>query len=193
MPLMKVAGLCALFLICFGTSQGFSWARIPGIVASPTSGFQEDKQDDTKPKTYTNQDLSGTDEPKNGGTAAGPKPARQVKNTRDSRSTADLDNYRDVHGNDRSYWQKKIRPLRHKLDNLDVQIHDLQEQQGNTNVTSGIKVSKKGRLHADQRDSPAALAKKMDDLKQKRLAVQKSIQEVEEDGRKAQALPEWLR
>ena len=70
-------------------------------------------------------------------------------------------------------------------------MQSLKEKQANTNVTTGLKVSRKGHLHAS--DSAATQARKMDELKQKRALVLKSIQEVEEDARKAQALPEWLR
>ncbi len=193
MRLTKVAGICKLCLISLSTTQGFAWARDAEIAAGSASSFQQEKRNGNKPKTYTNEDLGGTDRPESGEAAADSKPARQPKNTRDSRSTSALDDYRDVNGHDRSYWQKKIRPLRHKLDSLDAQIQNLQERQANTSVSSGLKVSRKGRLQADQRNSPTSFNRKMDDLKQKRLAVQKSIQEVEEDGRKAQALPEWLR
>jgi prefoldin subunit 5 len=104
-----------------------------------------------------------------------------------------LDSYRDANGHDRTYWQKKIKPLRSRLDELDSQIQSVQRRQAETNVTTGLKVSRKGTLRASSHDSAQALAKKMDDLTRKRSLVVKSIQEVEEEARKAQALPEWLR
>jgi len=162
--------------------------------------FQEDKSPGTKPKVYTNDDLS---KPETRGQAksnhhrdeqsADVPSSKQRSVPKESRSSSALDSYRDAQGHDRAYWQKKMRPLRNKLDGLDLQIQDLQQKQANTNVTTGLKVSRKGQLHASQKDSAAALAKKIDALKLQRASVVTSIQEVEEDARKAQALPEWLR
>src|SRR5438093_7430016 len=201
MWLTKVSGLSGVCLMCFAMTDALHGDRSPWIeTPNPAAHFQEEKAPDAKPKVYTNDDLghrgkeSGakSDETKRV-EKAGAESAKQKPGSKDSRSASALDNYRDVHGHDRSFWQKKIRPLRGKLDSLDLQIQSLQERQANTSVTTGLKVSRKGQLHASQKDSAATLAKKMDDLKQKRVLVVRSIQEVEEDARKAQALPEWLR
>ena len=56
-----------------------------------------------------------------------------------------------------------------------------------------MKVSRSGKLHASSSDTKAQVAKRIDDLKQKRAGVLKSKQDLEEEARKAQALPEWLR
>jgi hypothetical protein len=200
--LTKVSGLSEVCLMCFAITDALHGDRGPWIgTANPAAHFQEEKPPDAKSKVYTNDDLSHpgkkrgakSDETKSVEKAGAESAKQKPTSKKDSRSASALDNYRDVQGHDRSYWQKKMRPLRGKLDSLDLQIQSLQERQANTNVTTGLKVSRKGQLHASQKDSATTLARKMDDLKQKRVLVVKSIQEVEEDARKAQALPEWLR
>lgn len=202
MWLTRVSELSEVCLMCFAMTDTLQADRNLwiGTTNSSVARFQDKKPPDAKSKVYTTDDLShpGTESSaksnqNKSGEPAGTQSSKQKSTPKDSRSPSALDDYRDLQGHDRSYWQKKIRPLRGKLDSLDLQMQSLQERQANTNVTTGLKVSRKGQLHASQKDSPATLAKKMDDLKQKRALVTKSIQEVEEDARKAQALPEWLR
>jgi hypothetical protein len=202
MWLMKVSELSEVCLMCFAMTDLLQADRNLwiGTTNSSVAHFQDDKPPAAKSKVYTNDDLSrpgkkkGTKSNQNkSGEPASTQSSKQKSAPRDSHPPSTLDNYRDAQGHDRSYWQKRIRPLRGKLDGLDLQIQSLQERQANTNVTTGLKVSRKGQLQTSQKDSAATLAKKMDDLKQKRVLVVKSIQEVEEDARKAQALPEWLR
>jgi len=176
-------------------ARGKNWIE----ATNPLHHFQERKASTEKPKVYTNDDLhpseaksqTKSNDSKSASSTTTQSSKQKAKDSPTSSSA--LDNYRDMQGHDRSYWQKKIRPLRGRLDGLDLQIQNLKEKQANTNATTGLKVSAKGHLHSSHSDSPATLAKKMDDLQQKRALVLKSIQEVEEDARKAQAMPEWLR
>jgi len=199
MRLMKVSGISKLCLMCFAMTDAFPSDQSSWIgTASAATHVQEEKHPDAKAKVYTNDDLSSPAKkkpPKSDETNSVEKPghesAKSKSAPKDSRASSALDSYRDAQGHDRSYWQKKIRPLRAKVDSLDLQMQSLKEKQANTNVTTGLKVSGKGHLHAS--DSTTTQARKMEDLKQKRALVLKSIQEVEEDARKAQALPEWLR
>jgi len=201
MWLTKVSSLSEVCLMCFAMTDSLQAGRnLWTDNANPVAHFQNEKPPDAKSKVFTNDDLShpGTkssdkSNQNKSGKQADTQSSKQKSAPKDSRSSSALDNYRDLQGHDRSYWQKKMRPLQGKLDSLDLQIQNLQQKQANTNVTTGLKVSRKGQLHASQKDSAATLAKKMDDLKQKRALVTKSIQEVEEDARKARALPEWLR
>jgi hypothetical protein len=200
MWLTKVSGISEICLICLAMTGVLRADQNLWIDTNRAAHFQEDKSPGTKPKVYTNDDLS---KPETRGQAksnhhrdeqsADVPSSKQRSVPKESRSSSALDSYRDAQGHDRAYWQKKMRPLRNKLDGLDLQIQDLQQKQANTNVTTGLKVSRKGQLHASQKDSAAALAKKIDALKLQRASVLTSIQEVEEDARKAQALPEWLR
>jgi chromosome segregation ATPase len=149
-------------------------------------------------KVYTNEDLirlrkkrhinQGELETTNESTKA----SNADKSSRKKSESSSLSNYRDLDGHNRAYWQGKVRPLRTRLETLNAQITSLQGQQADTNVDKGIKISKKGRLQASN-DSRRALSKRIADLEQRKTDVLKSIQELEEDARKAQALPEWLR
>ena len=109
-----------------------------------------------------------------------------------SRGTG-IEGYRDTAGHDRQYWQKRMRPLNNQLETLDSQIAAQQAKYDRLNAASGVKLSRSGKLRASSSDTRAQVAKRIDDLKQKRDEVLKSKQDLEEEARKAQALPEWLR
>src|SRR5262249_15335848 len=181
-------------VICFAMTGMFQADHHLWIDTNPVAHFQDNKSPGTKSKVYTNDDLSKPEAREQTKSNHHDAPSSKQKSvSKESRSSSALDSYRDAQGHDRAYWQKKIRPLRNKLDGLDLQIQDLQQKQASTNMTSGLKVSRKGQLHASQKDSAAALSKKIDGLKLQRASVITSIHEVEEDPRKAHALPEWLR
>jgi chromosome segregation ATPase len=139
-------------------------------------------------KVYTNEDLNGlkdTTRVNQPSTTSPPQKARK--------QAAGIEAYRDLAGHDREYWQKRIRPLNNQLETLDSQIAAQQAKYDHLNAASGMKVSRSGKLHSSSSDTRAQVAKRIDDLKQKRAGVTKSKQDLEEEARKAQALPEWLR
>jgi hypothetical protein len=147
-------------------------------------------------KVYTNEDLILLRKKKQidqGETTDELNKASNVGKSGQKKSgSSSLSNYRDLDGHDRVFWQRKIRPLRTRLETLNTQITSLQGQQADTDVAKGIKVSRKGHLQASS-DGSRALSKRIADLEQKKTDALKSIQGIEEDARKAQALPEWLR
>ena len=157
---------------------------------SSAGGSKEASKSDSKEKkVYTNSDLDRlrTTQPINQDKA---KPENSGKN-RGSKS--ELENYRDIHGHDREYWQQKSHPLRSKLNLLDSKIANLENKKTGQTVSSGLKVSKSGELHTSSEDSRVKLQQKIDDLKLQRSQVSREIEDLEERARKAQALPEWLR
>jgi chromosome segregation ATPase len=160
--------------------------------SSPSSDSAQENRPKTKSKkVYTNEDLIRLKEttPIN----QAPEATQDSKKTGKAEAAADIGRYRDSQGHDRNYWQQKIRPLRKQLESLDSQIASLQAKQGKLNAASGVKVSRSGKLQSSSSDTRAQLTKRIDGLNAKKSETLKSIQEVEEDARKAQALPEWLR
>ena len=139
-------------------------------------------------KVYTNEDLKNLKD----STRVNQPPATNPTQ-RAGRHAAGVEGYRDTAGHDREYWQKRIRPLNNQLETLDSQIATQQAKYDRLNAASGMKLSRSGKLSASSSDTRAQAAKRIDDLKQKRAAVLKSRQDLEEEARKAQALPEWLR
>jgi hypothetical protein len=139
-------------------------------------------------KVYTNEDLKGLKDT----TRVNQPPATTASPGAKGRA-AGIEGYRDTAGHDREYWQKRIRPLNNQLETLDSQIAAQQAKYDRLNAASGVKLSSSGKLRASSTDTRAQVAKRMDDLKQKRAGVAKSKQDLEEEARKAQALPEWLR
>jgi hypothetical protein len=139
-------------------------------------------------KVYTNEDLNGLKD-----TTRVNQPLATNPTQKTGKHGAGIEGYRDLAGHDREYWQKRIRPLNNQLETLDSQIAAQQAKYDHLNAASGMKVSRSGKLHSSSSDTRAQAAKRIDDLKQKRAEVLKSRQNLEEEGRKAQALPEWLR
>jgi hypothetical protein len=139
-------------------------------------------------RVYTNEDLKSL---KNT-TRVNQPPATNSPQKAGSRGTG-IEGYRDTAGHDREYWQKRIRPLNNQLETLDSQIAAQQAKYDRLNAASGVKLSRSGKLRASSSDTRAQIAKRIEDLKQKRAGVLKSKQDLEEEARKAQALPEWLR
>ena len=139
-------------------------------------------------KVYTNEDLNSLKD-----TTRVNQPPATSPPQKAGKQAAGIEGYRDTAGHDREYWQKRIRPLNNQLETLDSQIAAQQAKYDRLNAASGMKVSRSGKLHSSSSDTRAQVAKRIDDLKQKRAEVLKSKQDLEEEARKAQALPEWLR
>ena len=139
-------------------------------------------------KVYTNEDLNRLK-----ATTRVNQPPATSPPQKAGKQAAGIEGYRDSAGHDREYWQKKIRPLNNQLETLDSQIAAQQAKYDHLNAASGMKVSRSGKLHSSSSDTRAQVAKRIDDLRQKRAGVAKSKQDLEEEARKAHALPEWLR
>ena len=139
-------------------------------------------------KVYTNEDLKSLKD-----TTRVNQPPATSGPQKAGRNPAGIEGYRDSAVHDREHWQKKIRPLNNQLETLDSQIAAQQGKYDRLNAASGVKLSRSGKLRTSSSDTRAQVAKRIDDLKQKRTEVLKSKQDLEEEARKAQALPEWLR
>ena len=164
----------------------------------PNANAQEDKsvpppaQGTPKPKAkkiYTNEDLKNL---KNT-TPVNQSPATKRSETTGRSRAGGIDGYRDKRGHDREYWQKRLLPLDHQLRTLDSQIASQQAKYDHLTASSGVKISRSGKLHANSSDTRTQVEKRIADLKQKRADVLRSRQDLEEEARKAEALPEWLR
>jgi chromosome segregation ATPase len=139
-------------------------------------------------RVYTNEDLKSLKDTTRVNQAPATNPSQRARSR-----AAGIEGYRDTSGQGREYWQKRMRPLNNQLETLDSQIAAQQSKYDRLNASSGVKLSRGGRLRASTSDTRAQVAKRIDDLKQKRAEVVKLKQDVEEEARKAQALPEWLR
>jgi len=185
---------CSIISTCF---LGL-WVFVEVSQFKSQASAQEGGAETKEKKVYTNEDLILLRKKKRinegeGQTAnVSTKGSNADKAGQKKSESSSLSNYRDLDGHDRAYWQRKIKPLRTKLETLNAQITSLQAQQADTDAAKEIKVSRKGHLQASN-SSGRALSKRIADLEQKKADVVKSIQGIEEDARKAKALPEWLR
>jgi hypothetical protein len=192
--LTKVLGLFLSVGSCF-------WMLAPASASShgeteqsaPAKGSsKENGKEKRSKKVYTNEDLKRLRETTPINQSPATSTSRSSQGSKKTKSATAAKEYLDIHGHDENYWQQKIRPLRRRVESLDLQIASLQAKQSKLNATSGLKVTRSGKLQATS-DARAQLTKRLDDLEEKRADTLRSIQEVEEDARKAQALPEWLR
>jgi len=151
-----------------------------------TSGPPADTSNRKAKKVYTNEDLKGLKET----TRVNQPPAAQQGK---GGGSAGIDSYRDKDGHDRQYWQRRVHSINGQLETVDSQIAAEQAKYDRLNAASGVKVSRSGKLHASSSDTRAQVQKRIDELKEKRARILKSKQDLEEEARKAQALPEWLR
>jgi chromosome segregation ATPase len=161
-------------------------------------GVPEDKPEQTPAQStakqkakrvYTNEDLKSLKDT----TRVNQPPATASRPQKAGKPSAGIEGYRDTGGHDREYWQKRIRPLNNQLETLDSQIAAQQAKYDGLNAASGMKLSRSGKLSASSSGTRAQVAKRIDDLKVKRAEVLKSKQDLEQEARKAQALPDWLR
>ena len=196
------AGKCGVLGFLFLVSMSMEGGRVISGQPFRTEG-SSDKEKETKSernekKVYTNEDLIRLREKSKGGTSLQsiPDQTRQSKEQEKRKSEKPgsiLSVYRDLDGHDRTYWRKKIAPLRSQLDSLNLQIDSLHQEQSEVESTQGIRVSRDGHLKTTSKNNSADLSRRTTDLENKKRLVLKSIQDLEEDARKAQALPEWLR
>lgn len=154
---------------------------------APRSSAQSTSKEKAK-KVYTNEDLKELNE-----TTRVNQGSVSVTSGRASKKSGSIEGYRDTQGHDREYWQKKLRPLNSQLETLNSQIATQQAKYDSMNAASGVKLSRSGKLSTSSADTRTQVAKRIEELKHKRADVLKSKQDLEEEARKAQALPEWLR
>jgi hypothetical protein len=159
-------------------------------------GAQDNQEDQSrKKKVYTNEDLQSSNEPGKSKEQSGEEPPAQQnkKSTRHAmeKSSDSQVNYKDRNGNGREYWQKKSRTLRTKLEQLNDEIASLEKQQKEIQGIQGVRVTPSG--HVRVRGEEQTIAHRLDKAKRERTSIQRQIQEMEEDARKAQALPGWIR
>ncbi len=163
---------------------------IQGLSQEKGKSEEQEKSEEKRKKVYTNEDLNDLKGPElNEGATVEKKSSSASK----AHGGSTIDQYRDLHGHDRTYWQRKINPLRNRLETLDSQITELKEKKNHLNPTSGIKVTRRGHLRAGSSSTRQSVEKRIEEKEHKRSEVIRSIQTVEEEARKAQALPEWLR
>ncbi|MFN8007246.1 MAG: hypothetical protein U0V70_09535 [Terriglobia bacterium] len=185
LPWQKNSSLCIL-------AAWMLMGEIVQAIETQTSAKDQEKASESgnkAKKVYTNSDLEELKktQPIN----QSEQPAEKERKGQSSKS--ELDNYRDLNGHDREYWRQKVDPLRTKLNTLDSKIEDLEHKMSGKTVSSGLKVSKSGKLHASSGDSQTKMQQKMDDLKLQRTQIAHEIEGLEERARKAHALPDWLR
>jgi chromosome segregation ATPase len=132
-------------------------------------------------KVFTEDDLSGMK--KSGVSVVG------VENTRRARRAPTSNGEGDDAPNTEEYWRGRSQPILDEMANIDQQIGQLKEDikkygNGGFDVITGMKYNV---AYVEDRNG------QIQKLQKKKVDLQKQLEDLEEEGRKAGALPAWFR
>ena len=191
-------GACGWMLLAVLLDAGLGIPARSSQTGKPEDPEKKAEGQQNRKKVYTNEDLIQLRDKRKEG--ASPSSTLEVPSASPEKTWRNgpqkdmsLSGYRDLNGHDREYWRKKVKPLRTQLDGLSSQIAALRQKQSEVGNVGGVRVSKNGRLRAASKDNQQNLSRRLGELERKQNLALKSIQDLEEEARKAQALPEWLR
>jgi len=191
-------GGCIGFLLAVLLEAGLTCPAPASQGTAPEDPQRKTEGQENKKRVYTNEDLiqlrdKNKEEDSSSSTAVSSSPSLEKDKGKASQKGTSLSGYRDLNGHDREYWRKKIKPLRSQLDSLNSEIGAVKQKLADLGTTDGVRVSRDGHLRAPSKGSQQDLSRKLADLERKRGVTTRSIQDLEEEAHKAQALPEWLR
>lgn len=136
-------------------------------------------------KVITEDDLSGMK--KEGVSVVGT--AAQPQTKKGAQAAVSSDANADDSPNSEKYWRNKARPILEDMAAIDQRINQLREDikkygTGGVDVTTGFKDSV---AYVEDRNGQIQL------LEKRKATLQKKLDDVEEEGRKAGAQPAWFR
>ena len=153
----------------------------PVSVAEAARKAKEKKAAGAKAKVLTEDDLSGMK--KEGVSVVGTE-SKKSPNLASAKNKEEEDA-----PNSEKYWRDKARPILEEITDLDQQIAQLKEEikkygNGGFDVTTGYKNNV---AYIDDRNA------QIQELQKKKTNLQKKLDDLEEEGRKAGAQPAWFR
>lgn len=166
--------------ISFGQSQSQTPAQDKqDSVADAARKAKEKKAASAKGKVFTEEDLSGMKQ--DGVSVVGSETTK-----RSSRVSAPED---EVQPNGEEYWRGKAQPILEEMAKIDQRIAQLKEDIkkygiGGVDVATGMK---DGVAYVHDRNG------QIEKLQKKKASLQKELEDLEEQGRKAGAQPAWFR
>jgi hypothetical protein len=173
---------------------GFQLGMLFALQESPKSKPPNSKGGTENKKVYTNEDLEqiprnaeiNLNSKSSAGRGAAPA-ARDAKKT----PTTDLEHFLDRNGHGREYWHKQSQSLRDKLESVNREIEGLEKQKKELSGSRGIRVTRSGRVRAS--GDVSRVETRLASCQREKGRLQRQTEHLEEDARKAGALPEWLR
>jgi hypothetical protein len=149
-------------------------------VAEAARKAKEKKAAAAKRKVFTEDDLSGM----TGGVSV-----VGTENTKRPSGTSSRDGNAGDAPNGEKYWRGKAQPILQRMADIDQQVAQLKEDIkkygiGGIDVTTGMK---DGIAYVEDRNG------QIQKLQKKKANLQKELEELEEEGRKAGAQPAWFR
>jgi chromosome segregation ATPase len=153
----------------------------PDSVAEAARKAKEKKAASAKGKVFTEDDLSGIK--KDGVSVVG------TEGKKPSNSPPATGKEEEDAPNGEKYWRGKARPILDEMAEIDQQIAELKEEikkygNGGFDITTGYK---NNIAYIDDRNA------QVQELQKKKANLQKKLDDLEEEGRKAGAQPAWFR
>jgi hypothetical protein len=164
---------------------------IPVPIRAQQSG--QEPATGTKKKVYTNEDLEKTRGMQNSPTPKEKTLAEKpgTRTGKDGVEKMDLENYRDRHGRGREYWEKRSHALRDKMDEVTQEIIELESRRKGMTGTQSIRLSRSGKTTGS--NDLQKIDKRLDSLRREKDHLNRQTMELEDEARRDEALPEWLR
>jgi hypothetical protein len=187
---MRIKKEFSLVLLAIGFQHGMLF----GLQASPNSKPPTSKGEPESKRVYTNEDLEQI--PPHAGMNLSSKsaPARgaaQANQNAKTTSSINLEHYADRNGHGREYWHKQSQSLRDKLESVNREIESLEKQKKELSGSRGIHVTRSGGFRAS--GDLSHVETRLTSCQREKGQLQRQVEQMEEDARKAEALPEWLR
>ena len=161
-----------------------------GMLTTGQESVQPKQSDPAKRKIYTNEDLEKlqpparkTKEQSAPGVSRDPLPGKTPGGT--------LENFKDMNGHGREYWRPKSQALRKRLAEIEDEIARTEQRLKEARSVKGVRVTRQGNYRISSEGQ--SLMRRLDQRKRERDAILADLAALEEEARKAGALPEWLR
>jgi len=152
-------------------------------------------QENGKQKVFTNEDLEqlspGQGKNKRDSISSPESSLQRDTHPKKKLSPADIEHYLDRNGHGRDFWHKQRQSLREKMESVTREVEILEKRKKELTGTKGIHVSRDGKIRASGEISQ--VEKRLITLQNEKSKLASQIEQLEEEARKAQALPEWLR
>jgi hypothetical protein len=166
---------------------GLLWASFQLFSQEPP---KPEPHEPVKRKIYTNEDLEKLQPP--GWKKMKQPSSREAGTSQPGKiSSSTLENFRDQNGHGREYWRPKSQALRKKLNAIETEIGRTEQQLKEARSAKGVSVTRQGTYRVS--GEVQAFARRLEQQTRERDALLADLAALEEEARKAGALPEWLR
>lgn len=173
---------------------GCQFGMLLALQESPKPKTATSRRGTENKKVYTNEDLEQIPhnaEMNQGSKSSSDRGSTPVAQSSKKDSSLDLDHYVDHNGHGREFWHKQSQSMRDKLESVCREIEILEKQKKDLSGSRGIRVTRSGEVRAS--GDVSRVETRLVSCQKEKSQLQRQTEQMEEDARKAGALPEWLR